>query len=172
MQDYHVALPTVTFADSYLIKDKAGDLHLSFHGRAHTSSDIIVFSPSRKIIAAGDLIHGSFPTISDGYPREWPATLDAVSKLDFQYVAPGHGPVHHGKLRIHDMRNYLEELTARVAEGKAAGKSVAELQKSITQSTLKSFNSDGYAEYVLANRMKYYRHLGAGEVPGRSKCEY
>src|SRR5262249_12077298 len=39
MKDYHVALPTITFAESYVIRDKAQEIHLSFHGRAHTASD-------------------------------------------------------------------------------------------------------------------------------------
>jgi glyoxylase-like metal-dependent hydrolase (beta-lactamase superfamily II) len=160
MEDYHVALPTITFADSYVVRDRSGEIHLSFHGRAHTASDVVVLSPSRKVLAAGDLIHGSFPTISDGYPKEWPATLDAVLKLDFTAVAPGHGPVQTDRIRIRSMRNYLEELTARVAEGKRAGKSVTELQKSITATTLKSFAADGYGEYVAANRARSYRHLG------------
>jgi glyoxylase-like metal-dependent hydrolase (beta-lactamase superfamily II) len=160
MKDWHVALPTITFADSYVMKDKAGEIHLSFHGRAHTASDIVVVSPGRKVMAAGDLVHGSVPTISDGYPREWPATLDAVSKLDFTYVAPGHGPVQKDRGRIRNMRNYLEELTARVADGKKAGKTLAEVQKSIPAQSLKSLAVDGYTDYILANRAKVYRHLG------------
>ncbi|HZS52465.1 MAG TPA: MBL fold metallo-hydrolase [Bryobacterales bacterium] len=160
MKDYRVALPTITFAESYVIKDKAGDIHLSFHGRAHTASDIVVFSPVKKVLAAGDLIHGSFPTITDGYPREWPATLDAVAKIGFTYAAPGHGPVQKGAARIRNMRNYIEELAARVADGKRAGKSVAELQKTITVSSLRSLAADGYADYILANRSAGYRRLG------------
>jgi glyoxylase-like metal-dependent hydrolase (beta-lactamase superfamily II) len=112
------------------------------------------------VLAAGDLIHGSFPNVGDGYPREWPATLAAVAKLDFRYVAPGHGPVQTDRAPIHNMRNYLEELTARVAEGKQAGKTAAELQRSIAAQSLKSLAAGGYAGYVLANRAKAYRHLG------------
>lgn len=160
MRDYHAALPTITFADSYVIHDKAGDIHLSFHGRAHTASDVVILAPEKKALAAGDLIHGSFPNVGDGYPREWPATLDAVAKLDFRYVAPGHGPVQTDRVTIRHMRNYLEELTGRVAEGKQAGRSVAELRRSITAPSLKSLAAGGYAGYVLANRAKAYRHLG------------
>jgi len=160
MKDYRVALPTITFAESYVIKDKAQEIHLSFHGRAHTASDVVVFSPQRKVLAAGDLIHGSFPNAVDGYPREWPATLDAVERLGFSYVAPGHGPVQTSRTPLRNMRNYIEELTERVAEGKKAGKTVAELQKTITVKSLKSLAVKGYADYILANRTRGYRHLG------------
>ena len=36
MQDFAPVLPTVTFGKTYVIKDKAHDLHVEFHGRAHT----------------------------------------------------------------------------------------------------------------------------------------
>src|SRR5207247_1220206 len=48
MKSYPLELPTVTFAKTHVIKDATGDLHLEFHGRAHTAGDIQVFSPSKK----------------------------------------------------------------------------------------------------------------------------
>jgi glyoxylase-like metal-dependent hydrolase (beta-lactamase superfamily II) len=160
MRDYHVALPTITFDDSYVIHDKTGDILLNFHGRAHTAHDVVVLSPSKKVMAAGDLVHGSFPNTSDGFPKEWPLTLDAVAKVDFTYLTPGHGPVQKGATTVRNMRNYIEELTERIAEGKRAGRTVAELQKSITVQSLKSLAVPGYADSVLANRSKGYWHWG------------
>ena len=159
MRDYHVALPTITFGNSYELKDKSGDIRLSFHGRAHTSSDIVVFSPQKKVLAAGDLVHGSFPTLTDGYPREWPATLDAVAKIDYSFLTPGHGPTQGDKTPIRNMRNYVEEITALVAEGKRAGKTVADLRQSITPASLKSLAAPGYMDYILTNRNKGYWHF-------------
>jgi glyoxylase-like metal-dependent hydrolase (beta-lactamase superfamily II) len=39
MKSYPLELPTITFAKSHVIKDPAGDLHIEFHGRAHTAGD-------------------------------------------------------------------------------------------------------------------------------------
>ncbi len=36
MKSYTLELPTITFARSHTIKDAEGDLHIGFHGRAHT----------------------------------------------------------------------------------------------------------------------------------------
>lgn len=47
-----------------------------------------------------------------------------------------------------DLRNYIEELTERVEAGKKAGQSIADLQKTITVASLKSLQSDGYAEFL------------------------
>jgi cyclase len=148
MKDYSPVLPTVTFDNSYVIKDKAHDLHLEFHGRAHTAGDVQVFCPQKRVVATGDMILGSTPFIADGYPKEWPASIDSVSKLDFDYVMPGHGGVQQGRQRMNDLRNYIEELTAKVGAGKKQGQTVADLQKSITVASLKSLQRGDYAEFL------------------------
>ena len=53
MQSYTLELPTITFAKSHVIQDAAGDLHIEFHGRAHTAGDIAVFSPQKRVVAVG-----------------------------------------------------------------------------------------------------------------------
>jgi glyoxylase-like metal-dependent hydrolase (beta-lactamase superfamily II) len=148
MKNFSPALPTITFDKTYVIKDKAHDLHLEFHGRAHTAGDVQVFCPQKRVVATGDMILGTSPFMADSYPKEWPATIDSVSKLDFDYVIPGHGGVQNGRQRMTDLRNYIDELTSRVDAGKKAGKSVADLQQSITVASLKSLQADGYAEFL------------------------
>lgn len=49
-------------------------------------------------------------------------------------------------------RNYIDELTGKVAAGKKAGKPVADLQKAITVESLRSMQSNGYAAYVAKNQ--------------------
>jgi glyoxylase-like metal-dependent hydrolase (beta-lactamase superfamily II) len=59
MKSYTLELPTITFAKSHVIKDTAGDLHIAFHGRAHTGGDVAVFSPQKRVVASGDVIIAS-----------------------------------------------------------------------------------------------------------------
>ncbi|HEY7303481.1 MAG TPA: MBL fold metallo-hydrolase [Bryobacteraceae bacterium] len=151
LRNYTLELPTITFDTSYLIRDKAHDLHVEFHGRAHTAGDVVVFCPQKRAVATGDMILGFLPYIGDGFPRTWPKTIDSVAKLSIDHVLPGHGPVQSGRQTMTNERNYIEELTSKVAAGKDAGKSVADLQKTITMASLKSLQSNGYANYVTAN---------------------
>ncbi|MDA2923584.1 MBL fold metallo-hydrolase, partial [Acidobacteria bacterium AH-259-L09] len=160
MKNFSLELPTITFEDSYVIKDKAHDLHLSFHGRGHTAGDVVVLCPQKGMVATGDLIHGFFPYIGDGYPREWPGTIDAVAGLEFDRILPGHGPVHADRSRMAHMRNYIEELTERVARGKRAGKDVGELQKTITVSSLESLAAHGYGDYLAENIVQFRHYFG------------
>ena len=58
------------------------------------------------------------------------------------------------------IRNYIEELTGKVEEGKNAGKSVAELQKTITVASLKSLQSNGYGDLLMRNNERFNPHFG------------
>jgi cyclase len=160
MQNYTLELPTITFAKSHVIKDAAGDLHIEFHGRAHTAGDIAVFSPQKRVVASGDAIIGFLPNIADGYPRQWPATIDSMGQLAFDHIIPGHGPVHNDRARMLQMRNYIEELTGRVEMGKKAGQPLAELQKTLTMASIKTLQAGGYGKYVADNLNNFTVYLG------------
>ncbi len=146
MRNFEPVYPTITFDNTYLIKDRDQQLHLEFHGRAHTAGDVVVYSPQRRVVATGDMIIGSFPFMADCFPQSWPKTIASVGKLDFERILPGHGRVQQGKQHMTNMANYIEELHRLVAAGKEAGKSIAELQQSITVTSLQSLRSNGYGE--------------------------
>jgi hypothetical protein len=90
--------------------------------------------------------------MADSYPAEWPKTMDSVAKLDFDFVAGGHGTVAHGKQRLTSQRNYIDELATRVEAGKKAGKSLSEVQKSIPVASVKALQADGYGDLLFPSR--------------------
>jgi glyoxylase-like metal-dependent hydrolase (beta-lactamase superfamily II) len=145
MKDFEPALPTITFDKTYVIKEKGYDLHLEFHGLAHTAGDIVVFCPQKRVIASGDAIHPGFPAFIDAYPQPWPKTIDSVAKLPFEHSLPGHGRAQHDRKDMTGQRDYIEELTERVIAGKKTGQSAADLQRTITVASLKSLQVPGYS---------------------------
>jgi cyclase len=155
MRNTPVEPPDITFENNLVIHDPAGDLHLAFRGRGHTRGDIVVFSPAKKVLASGDLLHGWLPYPGDGYPLEWPRTLRLLAEFPFEQVIGGHGGVQHTRERLPQMAAYIEELTAAVADGRRKGRTVAELQAAIVPATLKSLEAGGYGGYVTAETMKY-----------------
>ncbi len=161
MKSYPLELPTVTFAKTHVIQDSAGDLQIEFHGRAHTAGDIQVFSPSKKAVAAGDTIIGFLPNLNDGYPRPWPKTIDAIAELKFDYLVGGHGPVQHGRARMGQFRNYIEDLTARVEKAKKSGVPLPELQKQITAGSLATLKEQGFGDYVAENLANHSVYIGS-----------
>lgn len=166
MKDFTLDLPSITFDDSYALPDPAFDLHLEFHGHAHTAGDVFVFCPQRRAVATGDASHGWLPNLGDGYPHDWPATIDKVMKADFKYVLGGHGPMQPDRTIMTNQRNYIEELTGKVEEGKRDGLSVEELQKRITVRSLRSLQSNGYAEFLTRIQSQGHpRFSGADDMP-------
>ncbi len=153
MKDWAPELPTITFDKTYLLKDPLFDLHLEFHGHAHTAGDVFVLCPQQRALATGDASHCWFPNIADGFPRSWPRTIDDVGKGDFQYVLGGHGPLQSDRTVMMNQRNYIEELVEKVEAGKKAGQSLAEMQKRLTVASLKSLQSNGY-EALLTRTVK------------------
>ena len=161
MRNYTPELPDITFDKSHVLKDPAHDLHIEFHGRAHTAGDVVVFCPQKRAVATGDAIIGWVPNIADGYPKEWPRTIDSVAQLAADHVLPGHGPVQSNRQRLTEFRNYIEELTGLVESGKKSGKTLAELQKAIVLTSLKSFKANGYGAYMADNLNKYSVYVGS-----------
>ena len=161
MKSYTPEIPDITFDKTYRIQDPAHDLYIQFHGRAHTAGDVAVFCPQQKAVATGDMISGFLPAMGDGYPRDWPGTIQSVAKLETTQLMPGHGSVQPNHDRMIQLKNYIEELTSLVETGKKAGKPVSELQKSITVRSLKTLQSNGYAAYVADNLKNYSVYLGS-----------
>jgi cyclase len=148
LKDYTPELPTITFDKSYLLQDAAYDLHIEFHGHAHTAGDVVVYCPQGRAVATGDVSHGFLPNIADGFPRVWPAAIDSIGAADFNTILPGHAALQTGRMRMVNQRNYIEELTGRVEESRKTGLTVAEMQQRITVASLKSLRSNGYEEYL------------------------
>jgi cyclase len=156
LKNYTLELPTITFDKSYVLQDPTHDLHIEFHGHAHTAGDVVVYCPQERVIATGDVIHGFLPFIADGFPRIWPGTIDSIGGADFNHVLPGHAAMQTGRTVMINLRNYIEELTGRVGQGKQAGLTLAEMQQRITVDSLKSLHSNDYAGYLA--RMSQLTH--------------
>jgi glyoxylase-like metal-dependent hydrolase (beta-lactamase superfamily II) len=160
LQNYTPELPTITFDQSYIIQDKAHDLHITFHGHAHTAGDVVVFCPQKRAVASGDVIHGFLPFVADGFPKAWPGTIDSIGQLEFDHIMPGHTFLQTGRVVMVNLRNYIEELTEKVEQGRNAGKSVTDLQRTITVASLKSLESNSYGEYLIRNNDRFNAHFG------------
>lgn len=165
LKDYPLELPTITFDDTYLLRDPAFDLHLEFHGHAHTAGDVFVFCPQQRALATGDASHGWLPNLGDGFPHAWPETIDKVMRADFKYVLGGHGPMQSDRVVMTSQRNYIEELTGKVEEGKKAGLTVAEMQKRFTVASLRSMQSNHYAEFLTRIQAGGHPHFTDTDTP-------
>jgi glyoxylase-like metal-dependent hydrolase (beta-lactamase superfamily II) len=160
LKNYALELPTITFDKSYLLRDPAFDLHLEFHGQAHTAGDIFVFCPQHGVVATGDASHGWLPNIADGYPRLWPRTIDEVVRADFKYILGGHGPMQPDRTVMMSQRNYIEELAEKVENAKKQGLTLEEMKQRFTVASLKSMQSNGYEAFLHRTLAASNPHFG------------
>jgi cyclase len=113
--------PTMTYKSNLTLHRGQREIQLLFLGRGHTPGDTVVFLPKERIVCTGDLMESRLAYMGDALFDEWITTLDALKKLDFGTVLPGHGVPFHEKALITAYQSYLKDLTAQVAQLRAQG---------------------------------------------------
>lgn len=159
MDGYQPIIPDDTFKG----RSVAGGLQLFVPGRGHTGSDLCCWDPKTRILAVADLVVGFVPGMDDGFPLEWPATLDTLDRTPFEMLLSGHGPVHHGHERLRQQKAYIEEIITRCREMKNRRATLEEAQAKLTLDSLLSYDNHGYGEFVHQT-MARYRPLASGDV--------
>jgi len=69
--------------------------------------------------------------MGDGVFDEWITSLEALKKLDFDTVLPGHGVPFHGKELITAYQDYLRDLVRQVAALRKQGVSADEAAQKV-----------------------------------------
>ena len=112
-------------------------------GRNHSDDASVLYFPVERVVFATEFLADALVTTSmrslpsacgafDGSPMsEWIRSYRTVEALDFDILAPGHGNVFT-KRDVTESREFFEDLRAEVSAGMAAGKSLEDLQKTIT----------------------------------------
>ena len=113
--------PSTTFASRMILFRGQREIQLLFLGRGHTGGDTVVFLPKERIMCTGDLMESKPASLSSGFFDEWITTLDALKKLDFDTVLPGHGTPFHGTALITAFQDYLADVTAQVKKFREQG---------------------------------------------------
>lgn len=152
--------PTLTVSTSTSIWSGAKEFRIMFVGRAHTAGDVIVYVPSERVVATGDIVFKSIVGWQgDAFPNEHPATLEAVKKLDIETLLPGHGDHVTGRANIDtvlgNMQAYLREQWRQAAEAKKQGASPEEALKRLDLSKFRDAYGDGVTPSIGGIRRIY-----------------
>jgi cyclase len=129
LKEAHVARsrpPDVRFESRLTLHGATRHAELITWGGGHTPSDVVLYLPQARVLYSGDLIsHQTHPSISAGDPLEWLRILGEMEQLDFETLAPGHGPVTN-RAAIATERAYLETVLELAQAALAADKSADE----------------------------------------------
>jgi glyoxylase-like metal-dependent hydrolase (beta-lactamase superfamily II) len=121
--------PNVTLRTEMTLYRGDREIQIRFLGRAHTAGDVVVYLPKEKIVCTGDFLTAALSNMSDAYVNEWVGSLDALKKLDFDTVLPGHGDAFTDKAKIDYFQAYLRDVWSEVSRLKQQGVSAEEAAK-------------------------------------------
>ncbi len=127
------AVPMVTFSERMTIELGGKQVELVYVGPSHSDNMIVMNFPAERTLFAVDIVtvgRVAYKTLSDAYFPGWMEALKKVEAIDFDILAPGHGPLGT-RTDARDQRLYLEELYAAVLAGLREGKSVEQMQDTI-----------------------------------------
>jgi cyclase len=124
--------PNVTYASKMVLYKGEREIQLLFLGRGHTGGDTFVYLPRERIVCTGDMDEGArIAYMGDAFFDEWVATLEALKKLDFTLVLPGHGRPFRDKGIVTAFQSYLTDVTAQVSNLRKRGVAPEEAAKRV-----------------------------------------
>ncbi len=123
--------PTVTLTHTMTLHRGAREIRVLHLGRGHTAGDVIIHLPKERIIATGDLLVENTSYMGDAYFTEWIDTIEALKKLDFDTVLPGHGRAFTGKAKLDHWQAYLRDFWLQAQKFHKAGIPAEEAAKQV-----------------------------------------
>ena len=153
------AVPDVTFTDRMTIELGGKVVELIYPGPSHSDNLIVMNFPAERTLFVVDSIsirRVGFRDLSDSYFPSWIDAIKRVEAMDFDILAPGHGPLGT-KADARDHRMYLEELYNAVLEGLRAGQTLAELKANIKLPAYKDWGK--YEDWLPLNIEGIYNRV-------------
>jgi len=121
--------PNITLTTQMTLFRGTREIQIRYLGRGHTAGDVVVYLPTEKVVMTGDFLTAALSNMSDSFPNEWADSLDALKKLDFDTVLPGHGEAFTDKAKIDYFQAYLRDVWTEVSRLKQQGVSAEEASK-------------------------------------------
>ena len=156
--------PNVTLSTQMTLFRGNREIQIRYLGRGHTAGDVVVFLPKERVVMTGDFLTSGLSNMSDSYPQEWAASLDALKKLDFDTVMPGHGEAFTDKAKIDYFQAYLRDVWAETSRLKKQGVSAEEAAKRVDMTKHKGHAADPGAGHPTDCGNTYLRSAGRESV--------
>jgi glyoxylase-like metal-dependent hydrolase (beta-lactamase superfamily II) len=131
--------PTVTYTDRHTVTLGGKRVTMTYLGIAHADDSSVLHFPDERAVFSADILQvkrlpgGLAPTIGS-----WIDALTTINALDYEHALTGHALSGTKKDAMQSLQ-YLIDISKGVAAGVAAGRSLAEIQKSLTLDAYKGF---------------------------------
>jgi glyoxylase-like metal-dependent hydrolase (beta-lactamase superfamily II) len=121
--------PNVTLRTEMTLHRGSREIQIRHLGRAHTAGDVVVFLPRERIVITGDMLTTGLSNMSDAFVNEWVDTLEALKRLDFETILPGHGDAFTDRTKIDNYQAYLRDVWTEVSRLRQQGVPAEEAAK-------------------------------------------
>ena len=131
--------PTTTFTDRHTVTLGGKRVSMIHLGTAHADDSSVLHFPDERAVFSADVMQvrrlpgGLAPNVG-----AWIDALTTINALDFEHALTGHA-LAGTKKDAADALRYLEDISRGVAAGIGAGRSLAEIQKTLTLDAYKGF---------------------------------
>lgn len=85
--------PTITIADSLVLRRGARTIVVRHLGPGNTRGDLSVWLPAERVLVTGDLLVNPAPYAFGSFLGDWVATLRTLRALPAEVIVPGHGAI-------------------------------------------------------------------------------
>lgn len=134
-----VYAPTVTFADRHTVTLGGKRVTMTHLGTAHSDDSSVLHFPDERAVFSADILQiKRLPGGIDPSVGEYIDALRTINSHDFEHALTGHALAGTKKDSLMSQQ-YLEDLADGVVAGIAAGRSLAEIQKTLTLDAYKGF---------------------------------
>ena len=134
-----VHLPGTTYRDRHTVTLGGKRVMMVHLGNAHTEDGSVLYFPDERTVFSADVLQ--VKRLPQNITPSIGAYIDAlrtIVALDFEHAATGHALMGTKKDAAMSLQ-YLEDLSTGVAAGIGAGRSLQEIQKSLTLDAYKGF---------------------------------
>jgi hypothetical protein len=112
-------VPTQTVDAKRVLTLGTTEIQILFLGRAHTGGDLEVFLPRENVLFMSEVfITRIFPSMANGYPSEWVATLKKAEAMHARVNVPAHGFIDAPQVLNEEMVTYRIAIERVISEGK------------------------------------------------------
>ena len=142
--------PTLVFSgDRHVLELGGKRVELIHTGGRHTADMVALYFSNERVLFANDYVWINRICCNFGFDMvplaQWIASFRALEELDFDILINSHWAAGT-KADLVAFRTYIEDLTAQVSAGIAAGRTKEDLQKTITLDRYSSYT--GYPDQV------------------------
>lgn len=135
--------PTLTIADSLVLRRGARTIVVRYLGRGNTRGDLSVWLPAERVLVTGDLLVNPAPYSFGSFLGDWVATLGKLRALPATVIIPGHGAIQRDWRYLDLVVELLESTRAQARAAVAKGLDLEATRRAVDLSAFRARFAQG-----------------------------